>query len=91
MFRDLMDEKRAEKQVAAVMQKILDQQDSHGRKFFYAISRLDCISCTIQFGIQNVHACLLKTSDLWMMQEMRHVIISVNVSRSFPAGRLVGS
>jgi len=41
-----VDEERAEKQVAAIMQKTLDRQDSLGRKFFYAISRSDCISFT---------------------------------------------
>ena len=46
LFRDYVDEERAEKQVAAIMQKTLDRQDSLGRKFFYAISRSDCISFT---------------------------------------------
>lgn len=59
LFRDHVDEERAEKQVAAIMQKTLDQQDSHGRKFFYAISRSDCISLqTSQCGSHDVHAYL---------------------------------
>ncbi len=37
--RDFVEEERAEKQIAAVLQKTLKQQGSHGRKFFYAISR----------------------------------------------------
>ena len=37
--RDYVVEERCERQVAAIMQKTLEQDGSHGRKFFYAISR----------------------------------------------------
>ena len=39
MYREYVDEERAEKQVAAVMQKTLEHKGSNGRKFFYAINR----------------------------------------------------
>ena len=71
LFRDHVDEERAEKQVSAIMQKTLDQQGSHGRKFFYAISRSDCISFTNKPMSHSRCACLMNTSDLCMMQEMR--------------------
>lgn len=37
--REYVDEERAEKQVAAIMQKTLEHKGTNGRKFFYAISR----------------------------------------------------
>lgn len=39
MCREYVDEERAERQVAAVMQKALEHQGSHGHKFYYAINR----------------------------------------------------
>ena len=63
-----MDEERAEKQVAAIMQKTLDRQDSLGRKFFYAISRSDFNSFT-QANVALV-ACML-TKDLKALYDAR--------------------
>ena len=37
--REYVDEERTEKQVAAVMQKTLEHQGSHGQKFYYAMNR----------------------------------------------------
>ena len=39
MCREYVDEERTEKQVAAVMQKTLEHQGSHGQKFYYAMNR----------------------------------------------------
>lgn len=39
VFRDAVLEERAEKQVADIIQKTLEQRGSFDRKFFYAISR----------------------------------------------------
>lgn len=39
MCREYVDEESTEKQVAAVMQKTLEQQGSHGQKFYYAMNR----------------------------------------------------
>ena len=50
-----MEEVRAEKQVATVMQKVLEQEGSHGRKFFYAMSRS---ALNLLLGVLPVLACL---------------------------------
>ena len=50
-----MEEERAEKQVATIMQKVLEQEGSHGRKFFYAMSRS---ALNLLLGVLPVLACL---------------------------------
>jgi hypothetical protein len=77
LFRDYVDEERAEKQVAAIMQKTLDRQDSLGRKFFYAISRSDFKSFT-QANVA-LAMCML-TLDLQSLCDARTETCFVSVS-----------
>ncbi len=88
LFRDYVDEERAEKQVAAIMQKTLDRQDLLGRKFFYAISRSDFSSFT-QDNV--VPAMRMLTLDLQSLCNARKRHAFCHYQLCLPSKRLAGS